>query len=129
MRKKEIIDVREFDLITDKENVEHKNSIHINQKQFERLVEYTREFDSDTQTDVLQFLKMQYRRNLGQVITTNNYVGLIQVNKKFGVQILPKIDLIESEKKDDQIKDTKEVFIDMLKCMPDFKYKIFDDAS
>ena len=128
MSRRKIKDVREFDIITHKSIVESGKYKHIEEDQFKRLVKYTKEFQNDSETDVLQFLKLQYNRDLGQVITTNNYVGLIQVDKYFGVQILPKIDLLESDE-GNVVDKTKKVFLDMLKSMPDFKYKIFDDAS
>ena len=42
----------------------------------------------------LDFMKIGYRRNVGEVVSIKNYVGLIQMKNGFQIQVLPKLSLI-----------------------------------
>ena len=46
--------------------------------------------DADS-ADALDFMKIGYRRNIGEVVSIKNYVGLIQMKNGFQIQVLPKI--------------------------------------
>jgi 5-methylcytosine-specific restriction enzyme subunit McrC len=54
-------------------------------------------------------------------------VGLIQLKNGYQVQILPKISFDKGENTGN--KETKRVFLEMLKSMKDFPSKVFNDAS
>ena len=47
--------------------------------------EYT---SSEDGADALEFLKIGYKRNLGKTISVTNYVGLIQMNNGYQIQVL-----------------------------------------
>lgn len=92
---------------------------------FAELIEFIHVFNSDnSESDVLDFIKIGYRRNLGETITFKNYVGLIQMKNKCQIQILPKIEFINGE-----TDETKKVFMKMLRCMKDFPSKVFANAN
>ena len=82
---------------------------------------------SEENADALDFMRIDYRRNVGDRITVKNYVGLIQMKDGFQVQILPKIAFGDEE--DSGNAKTKRVFLRMLRSMKDFPSKIFNDAS
>ena len=82
---------------------------------------------SEENADALDFMRIDYRRNVGDRITVKNYVGLIQMKDGFQVQILPKISFGEEE--DSGNARTKRIFLRMLRSMKDFPSKTFNDAS
>lgn len=75
----------------------------------------------------MDFMRIGYKRNVGDVVTIKNYVGLIQMKNGCQVQVLPKISFDTGE--DAGNKETKRVFLKMLKSMKDFPSKVFNDAN
>lgn len=118
-----LIEIKEFDTIA--ENQDYKNQYTILEKNsFEDLIKFIQTFDTDnSESDVLDFVKIGYKRN-SRTITLKNYVGLIQVNDKLKIQVLPKIASLEN--KEDK---TKEIFLKMLRSMKDFPCKNFTKAN
>ncbi len=72
-------------------------------------------------------LRNCFQFHTNDTISVKNFVGLIQLESGFQIEILPKVDL--SDNKDDPITKTKEVFLEMLEYLDDFPYKIFSDSS
>ena len=92
------------------------------------LVEFIHEFsENEENADALDFMRIGYKRNVGDVVTIKNYVGLIQMKNGCQVQVLPKISFDTGE--DAGNKETKRVFLKMLKSMKDFPSKVFNDAN
>lgn len=120
----ELLEVREYETIIG--NKEYKNQYrYIEKNKFNELIEFIHAFDSDDkESDVLDFIKIGYKRNVGETVTFKNYVGLIQINNKFQIQILPKIEFAKGEKD-----ETKQIFIKMLRSMKDFPSKVFTNAN
>ena len=95
---------------------------------FQDLIEFIHEFIGDEgNSDALEFMHINYKRNVGDVVTIKNYVGLIQMKNGYQVQILPKISFVKGE--DPGHKETKRIFLKMLRSMKDFPSKVFNDAS
>lgn len=124
-----LLEVREFDTITG--NADFKNDEkykYLDAAAFHDLVEFIHEFSGDEENaDALDFMRISYKRNVGDVVTIKNYVGLIQMNSGYQVQVLPKISFDSGE--DAGNKETKRIFLKMLKSMKDFPSKVFNDAS
>lgn len=120
----ELLEVKEFETITG--NKEFKSQYKCMDKSaFADLIEFIHAFDSkDDESDVLDFIKIGYKRNVGKTVTFKNYVGLIQMHNDYQIQILPKIDFAVGE--EDQ---TKKVFLKMLRSMKDFPSKVFTNAN
>ncbi len=121
-----LLEVREFDKISC--NPDYKNEYaYLPASVFNELEDFihssTAELDN---ADALDFLRVGYRRNLGDYVAVNNYVGLIQMKNGYQIQILPKIDF-GAGLDDDQ--ETKRVFLKMLRSMKDFPSKVFNDAN
>ncbi len=127
MRK--LFEVKEFDSIICNSDYKDNDSYkYLVKKQFENLELFIHEFSgSEENADALDFMRIDYRRNVGDRITIKNYVGLIQMKDGFQVQILPKIAFGDEE--DSGNAKTKRVFLRMLRSMKDFPSKIFNDAS
>ena len=123
------VEVREFDTITcNPDFKDDKNFIHIPKKDFEGLTSFIHEFaGTEDNADALDFMKINYRRNVGDVISFKNYVGLIQVDNSFQIQVLPKISF--GEESDENNEQTKRIFLKMLRSMKDFPSKVFNDAA
>ena len=74
-------EVKEFDTIICNEDYKDDEKYkYLNQKEFDNLVAFIHEFTGDADSaDALDFMKIGYRRNVGEVVTIKNYVGLIQL--------------------------------------------------
>ena len=130
-------EVKEFDIITCNEEYKGDNKydkynnkyIYLEKSIFSELTKFIYEFNaSEENSDVLDFIKIEYKRNVGNVIRIKNYVGLIELKSGFKLQILPKISLGDGTEEDKNIQ-TKRVFIKMIKSMKDFPSKIFTSAN
>lgn len=121
-------EIKEFDsIICNADYMDDEKYKYLNQKEFNNLVAFIHEFTGDAEsTDVLDFMRIGYRRNVGEVVSIRNYVGLIQMKNGFQIQVLPKISFGEEDK--DNVK-TKKVFLKMLRSMKNFPSKTFNNAS
>lgn len=122
-----LLEVREFDRISCNPDFKTEYA-YLPEAVFSDLEEFIHAFGAaDEHADALEFLKISYRRNVGNIISVNNYVGLIQMQNGYQVQVLPKIDLGES--RDNGNEETKRVFLKMLRSMKDFPSKVFNDSN
>lgn len=124
------LEVKEFDSITC--NADYKDDErykYLNEKAFADLIEFIHKYAGDEENaDALDFLRIAYKRNVGDVVTIKNYVGLIQMNNGYRIQVLPKISF-GNEADDLGNRSTKRIFLKMLRSMKDFPSKVFNDAS
>lgn len=125
-----LLEVKEYDSITG--NVDYKDDEkykYLDQKAFVDLIEFIHEYAGDEENaDALDFMRISYKRNVGDVVTIKNYVGLIQMKNGYQVQILPKVSFGDGAE-DPGNKRTKKIFLKMLRSMKDFPSKVFNDAS
>ena len=124
-----LLEVREFDTITgNTDYINDEKYKYLDTMAFHDLIEFIHEFSGDEETaDALDFMRISYKRNLGDIITVKNYVGLIQMKNGYQVQVLPKISLDSGE--DTGNRETKRIFLKMLRSMKDFPSKVFTDAN
>ena len=124
-----LVEVREFDaIICNTDYKDDNNFIYVTKKDFDDLTSFIHEFaGTEENADVLEFMRIGYRRNVGDVISFKNYVGLVQIRNGFQIQILPKISFGDGE--DEGNEQTKRIFLKMLRSMKDFPSKAFNDAS
>ena len=122
-----VLEVREFDIITC--NPDYREQYHYLEKPvFNSLVAFIHEFTgSEENSDAIDFLKCFTKKNVGDVISIRNYVGLIEMKNGFQIQVLPKIDFSSGEDVGNQT--TKRIFLKMLRSMKDFPCKVFNDAN
>ncbi len=124
-----LLEVREYDVIIG--NADYKDDVnfkYLHKDAFADLIEFIHEFaGNEENADALDFFRVGYKRNIGDTITVKNYVGLIQMQNGFQVQVLPKIAFGENEDIDNT--NTKKIFLKMLRSMKDFPSKVFNDAS
>ncbi|MFI3805618.1 McrC family protein [Vagococcus fluvialis] len=124
-----LLEVREFDVIT--YNREYKSDVkykYLNEKIFDELIEFIHEFAGDDEnSDALNFMRISFKRNVGNIVVIKNYVGVIQLSSGYQIQVLPKISFDGEE--DVSNKETKEIFLKMLKSMKDFPSKVFNTAD
>lgn len=121
---RELLELKEFETII--ANPDYKDRYKcMDKNSFRDLIEFIHAFDSnDKEADVLDFIKIGYKRNVGETITFKNYVGLIQMKNNYQIQVLPKIEFLHGEKD-----KTKQVFMKMLRSMKDFPAKVFSNAN
>lgn len=119
-----LIEVKEFDTLISNEKYNDKY-ICVDKNIFSDLLEFIHAFNSDSEeSDVLDFIKIGYRRNIGETLIFKNYVGLIQMKNNCQIQVLPKIEFLNGEQD-----ETKKVFMRMLRSMKDFPSKVFSNAN
>lgn len=120
----ELIEVKEYDTIIGNHKFKDQYK-YIDKEAFLDLIEFIHAFESSNgESDVLDFIKIGYKRNIGETISFKNYVGIIQIKNNYQIQILPKISFIK-----DKNDETKKVFMKMLSAMKDFPSKIFTNAN
>ena len=127
---KGLLEVREFDKITftTERKSEYSGYRYLPEEVFRDFENFIHDYTGDEDhADALEFLKISYRRNVGDIISVNNYVGLIQMKSGYQIQVLPKIDF--GADPDSGYKETKRVFLKMLRSMKDFPSKVFNDAN
>ncbi len=124
-----LVEVREFDaIICNTDYKDDDNFTCIAKKDFDDLISFIHEFaGTEENADALEFMRIGYRRNIGEVVSFKNYVGLIQIRNGFQIQILPKISFGDGA--DEGNKQTKRIFLKMLRSMKDFPSKVLNDAS
>ena len=124
---KKLLEVREFDKISCNPDFKEEYA-YLPEQVFRDLEDFIHDFAGDEEyADALDFLKIGFRRNVGDIISVNNYVGLIQMQNGYQVQVLPKIDF--GNDPDNRNEETKRVFLKMLRSMKDFPSKVFNDAN
>ena len=104
---KKLLEVREFDKISC--NSEYQNEYsYLPEQVFRDLEDFIHAFAGDEEhADALEFLKISFRRHVGNIISVNNYVGLIQMQNGYQIQVLPKIDLGNNQDKGNE--ETKKI--------------------
>ena len=124
---KKLLEVREFEKISCNPDFGTEYA-YLPEQVFRDLEKFIHAFSGDEEySDAMEFLKIGFRRNVGDIISVNNYVGLIQMENGYQVQVLPKIDF--GNDPDSDHKETKRVFLRMLRTMRDFPSKVFNDAN
>ena len=87
-------EVREFELITGSEAYRDQNVPGIRYCEFfDSLKNFVLEYSTrNDDSDILEFMKPGFKRNIGEYISIRNYVGVVQLRNGCQLQILPKID-------------------------------------
>ncbi len=91
------------------------------QKTFDALEAFILANTDDGETGAVELLSLSARRSVGKVITARNYVGLIKMNDGTVIEILPKISGNGISQK-----ETKQIFLEMLKTLNDVNFKNFN---
>lgn len=122
-----LLEIREFETITDQRRDRSGYGDHsLPEEQFLALESFIREFSSaEGNSDVLDFLTVGYKRNVGTYLSIRNYVGVIRLHHGFQLQILPKIDMDDAE---DHI-ETKRIFLKMIRNMKELPSKVFRESD
>ena len=123
------LEVKEFDIITGNPNFKNDEKYkYLDTVAFENLIEFIHQFNGNEEVaDALDFMKISYKRNIGNIVSIKNYVGLIQMKNGYQIQILPKINFTNSE--DLENRNTKKIFLNMLRSMKDFPSKVFNNSN
>lgn len=122
-----LLTVKEFDVITC--NPDYKKDKYLRylpEKQFLEFDEFIRKQTPEEDAEALDFFKAYAKKGIGDVIQAKNYVGIVQLESGYQVQVLPKIDFAND---DNPELSTSRVFINMLRCMRDFPGKVFNSAN
>lgn len=110
--------VREFETIICNPDYQPEYP-YLPEKAFRALEGFIRSYEaSEGEADILRFLKLGYRRHLGDTITVSSFVGVIQVDSRTQLEILPKISLAE---KTEDVRKTKQIFCQMLRALKEFE--------
>lgn len=94
----------------------------LGEKNFALLEEFIEENSGDDVEERLSdFLRISSHKGF-KVIKPQNYVGVINIDNKVQIEILPKIDIIDENK-------LRNLFLKMLSCLKEFKGKSFKNAQ
>lgn len=137
MNNKKILTVKEYDSITYKKEYENNNCKIIengdaekSKKTFEEFIKFIHEFSADkNNVDALELMSITYKRGLEDVIKIKNYVGIIELNNGFQIEILPKVLLSTTEDEEKNKKKTREIFLKMLRALKNTDSKMFNNAK
>ena len=94
------------------------------EKTFEQLKDFIL-FNRSKDADALELMQLSARRGIGEIITAQNYVGMIAMKDGTVIEILPKIWSHEEEQTD----RTKKLLIDMLRTLKTAPYKNLQTAG
>ena len=124
-----LLEVKEFDIITGNPNFKNDEKYkYLDTVAFENLIDFIHQFNGNEEVaDALDFMKISYKRNIGNIVSMKNYVGLIQMKNGYQIQILPKISFTNSD--DSENRNTKKIFLNMLRSMRDFPSKVFNNSN
>ena len=90
-----LLSIKEFDVITSNENyAETRDNTHyLSERYFKELDDFIRNQEStDDEGNPLDFLRARTIKGIGNIIQAKNFVGLIQLESGYQIQILPKVD-------------------------------------
>ena len=75
------LEVKEFDIITGNPNFKNDEKYkYLDTVAFENLIEFIHQFNGNEEVaDALDFMRISYKRNIGNIVSIKNYVGLIQM--------------------------------------------------
>lgn len=123
---KHLLVVKEYDQIIDESNKKDWMRCHtLPTTTFNNLKVFIEQFSTDVvDSDPLDFMRVGYKRDYGDVITIKNYVGLIQMSDGTQIEVLPKI----SYEGDSDI-IARSVFVKMIRSLRDFTGKVFNSAN
>lgn len=130
-KRNKFIEIQEFDYIS--KNESHKSTkkcYKIDGVIFDEIEDMIlslgTEFDEISATN---FLNIKADKNVGKVIYAKNYVGLIELNSGFQIQVLPKIFFHDSDDEIIQKKKSKQIFLKMLKSLKNTPGKVFTSSA
>lgn len=95
--------------------------------ELQELKDFALENQTDEQDNPRRVLKLENRKLIAQ-----NYVGVIETRKGTVLEILPKVDFVESreaEEKENTEKKTREIFLKMLRAWRGLKSAQFNEAN
>ena len=98
------------------------------EKDFDKLLRYIKEYNNYKDRDVLKFVKIGYKKQDKDTITFTNYIGVIQFGNDKRIEILPKI-AYRNEEAGINYDKTKKILVKMFKCLKDDRGNVFDFAG
>lgn len=119
--------VKEFDVITCNPDCKKDKYLkYLPETHFKEFDEFVRKQMPEEDGEALDFFKAYVKKGVGDVIQAKNYVGIVQLESGYQIQVLPKIDFVNDDNPD---LSTSRVFINMLRSMRDFPGKVFNSAN
>ena len=111
--KPKVLTVKEF------QEIKKEDLGEINFNLFENFIEENS--GDDVEERLSDFLRISSHKGV-KVIKPQNYVGVINIDNKVQIEILPKIDISDENK-------LRNLFLKMLSCLKEFKGKSFKNAQ
>ncbi len=127
MRKK-YYSLREYSYLYSNEhsNIMDGVNILLDKKEFDEIENFVLENKIDTENGVTEFLIPGYKKGIGKVLRTKNYVGLIQTKNNTVIEILPKI---YDKNTTISYENTVRIFLKMLRNCKDMPFKNYNMAN
>lgn len=115
------IEIKEFDIITCNPIYRESSLTYVEQWVFDKLEDFILTTYQRNQENA-NFFNIRMKKNIGKVIQVKNYVGLIQLDCGYQIQILPKVITHDTEL-------IKKTFIQMLQSLKNFPCQHFNAAN
>ncbi len=117
MKNKKTIILREFQHLHYNKNIasEENSDKYIENTIFEEIKSFILKNSEET-----YFLKPAHKRNLGETLQAQNYVGVLQTHNGTTIEILPKIHGLDDDGKS---KDLKNILIKMIRTLKKSSFK------
>ena len=96
-----------------------EKNIKVPQKVFDEIKSFVlKNSDEDENNQIVNFLIPAYKKGYGEILKAKNYVGVIQTKSGTTIEILPKI-----YEQENDIKETKNIFLKMLRTLKKSPFK------
>lgn len=124
----DILRVREFNIIVSEKSAQKNDCederVHsLDSDAFEELKEFISSAD-DQVDDISAIGKLSSNGVLGDYVTLQNYIGLIELPCGKQIEVIPKIDLADSTEGKSIDRISKRIMMDMLECYFGNKFKV-----
>lgn len=118
--------IKEYDSFTKNPGVQLPNLHYMPEPVFDCLEQFVLSNRPAADTDVLELMVVTSRRGVGKMISARNYVGVITMSSGIQIEILPKL---YSRNDESSERETKQIFLKMLKSLKEMPYKHFSISS
>lgn len=107
-------------------NVKDEVNILLGKKEFDEIENFVLENKVYTENGITEFLIPGYKKGIGKLLKSKNYVGLIQTKNNTIVEILPKI---YDKNTSMNYERTIKIFLEMLKNCTDMPFKKYNISN
>lgn len=129
---KEYYVIREYDCFVKKSSVQEYSDDKYNvmpEKTFDMLENFVLQNKNEEKVQAMDLMNISSKRRIGKIISSKNYVGIIELPNGTQIEILPKIYLKNTKEKEIAVNETRKIFLNILKALRECPFKQFNVSS